>query len=65
MSRIAAALILVITLGGCGAGAPARPADPTEPPTGLLDTYERANQVAEQLDEREAQLEEMVADMGG
>jgi hypothetical protein len=56
---------VTVALAACGGGHPADTTSPTDPPSGYVDTYQRANHVADQLNDREAQLEQMVDDMGG
>ena len=65
MRRVTPILALMVALSGCGGGEPANPTTPLDPPSGYVDTYDRANDVADQLDTRESELDQMVEDMGG
>lgn len=64
---VAAALLLALT--ACGGGGGGDKSSPTttsdEGRLSILQPLDRANEVATQLDNREAELERMVEDMGG
>ena len=56
---------LAIVALACGAGSSPAPTVPAEPQTQYGQSVQRANEVADQVNQREADLEQMVADMDG
>jgi hypothetical protein len=57
--------VFLIALAACGGGGdPAVPSS-DDAGTGPLQVLERAQDVADQLDSREAEMEQMVEDLGG
>ncbi|MCB2224681.1 MAG: hypothetical protein KQH83_10990 [Actinobacteria bacterium] len=67
MVEFLAALAVATAAAGCAASAPS-PASTTPPAadeSSVLAPVERASGVAEQVNQREADLEQMVAEMGG
>ena len=58
---------LLIVVAACGGGGdPAEPASQDGGGSGLItENVDRAQQVADQVDQRESQLEQIVEDMGG
>jgi len=63
----ARALIIALSIAvvACGTGSSPAPTRPDEPQTQYGQSIQRANDVAQQVNEREADLEQMVADLGG
>ena len=59
--------VFLIALAACGGGGGDDPAAPSsdDAGTGPLQVLERAQDVADQLDSREAEMEQMVEDLGG
>jgi hypothetical protein len=59
--------VFVLALAACGGGGGDDPAAPStdDAGTGPLQVLERAQDVADQLDSREADMEQMVEDLGG
>jgi hypothetical protein len=61
---ITAALLLALT--ACGGGGSDQPSPAQEDRSHpIVETYEKANEVSNSLNQREQQLEQMVEDMGG
>ncbi len=66
MRRIAAAIGITLTLAACGAGqTPAETTTPSQPQTQYGQDIQRAKDVADQVNQRESDLEQIVKDMGG
>jgi len=63
-SRIAV-VMLVVAASACSAGSTPPPSTAADPSTQYGQDLQKTNQVADQLDGREAELEQMVADLGG
>lgn len=58
-------LATVIAVSACGTGSSPSPAPPDEPQTRYGQSIERAGDVADQVGQRGADLEQMVTDLGG
>jgi len=63
-SRIAV-VMLVVAASACSAGSTPPPTTSANPATQYGQDVQKANQVADQLDGREAELEQVAADLGG
>ncbi|MDX1385073.1 MAG: hypothetical protein R3190_15575 [Thermoanaerobaculia bacterium] len=64
MRALLAALLIAVAACG-GGGEPAEPASQDGGSGLITENVDRARQVADQVDQRESQLEQIVEDMGG